>query len=108
GAGGCLTPLVSRSRMFPIRESGDPGQQTTNSSKWPLVSRLRTDPFERADHEEFGYPTWRLDRTFLVAPAGAYVGQWLRSFREFPPRQKPGSSNLSEVMDKLSAPRGSN
>jgi hypothetical protein len=28
------------------------------------------------------------------APAAAYVGQWLQSFREFPPRQKPGSFNL--------------
>jgi arylsulfatase len=74
----------------------------------PKIFNLRTDPFERADHEGFGYPTWRLDRTFLVAPAGAYVGQWLQSFREFPPRQKPGSFNLSEVMDKLSNPRGSN
>ena len=26
-----------------------------------------------------------------------------RSFKEFPPRAKPGSFNLSEVMDKLMA-----
>ena len=31
-------------------------------------------------------------------PAAAYVGQWLQSFREFPPRQKPGSFNLDQVM----------
>ena len=41
-----------------------------------------------------GYPRWYLDHMFAFAPAGAYVGQWLQSFREFPPRQKPGSFNL--------------
>jgi arylsulfatase len=55
-----------------------------------------------------GYSTWRFDRAFLLAPASAYVGQWLQSFREFPPRQKPGSFNLSQVMEKLSSPAGSN
>jgi hypothetical protein len=34
------------------------------------------------------------EHMFLFAPAGAYVGQWLQSFREYPPRQKPGSFNL--------------
>jgi arylsulfatase len=40
---------------------------------------------------------------FLIAPAGAYVGAWLQSFRDFPPRQKPGSFNLSRVMEAVSA-----
>ena len=48
-----------------------------------------------------GYAQWRMDRTFLIAPAGAYVGQWLQSFREFPPRQKPGSFNLDSVMEAV-------
>ncbi len=49
------------------------------------------DPFERAAHENaMGYQRWFLEHMFMIAPAGAYVGQWLQSFREFPPRQKPG------------------
>jgi arylsulfatase len=36
---------------------------------------------------------------FLLAPAGA--GQWLQSFREFPPRMKPGSFSLDRVMEKV-------
>jgi arylsulfatase len=32
------------------------------------------------------------------------VAEWLQSFKEFPPRQKPASFNLDEVMRKLSAP----
>ncbi len=59
------------------------------------------DPFERADHEGIGYTRWRIDRTFVLVPAQAYVGQWLQTFREFPPRQKPGSFSLGDAMDKI-------
>ena len=40
---------------------------------------------------------------FLIAPAGAFVAEWLQSFQEFPPRQKPGSFNLDRVMEKVMA-----
>ena len=58
------------------------------------------DPFERAEDENaMGYQRWYMERMFLIAPAGAYVGEWLQSFQEFPPRQKPGSFNLDRVME---------
>ena len=66
---------------------------------------LRADPFERADRDGMDYGRWRLERAFLVVPAAAYVGQWLQSFKDFPPRQKPGTFNLSQVMEKLTSPR---
>ena len=56
----------------------------------PKLFNLRGDPFERADHEGIGYPRWRIDRAFMLVPAQAYVGQWLQSFVEFPPRMKAG------------------
>jgi hypothetical protein len=60
------------------------------------------DPFERAEEENaMGYQRWYMERMFAIAPAGAYVGQWLQSFREFPPRQKPGSFNLDRVMEAV-------
>ena len=75
----------------------------------PLIENLRMDPFERAEEEGMDYTRWSAERMFVVAPAGAYVGQWLQSFREFPPRQKPGSFNLDRVMEAvISAPKGSN
>ena len=67
----------------------------------PKLFNLRSDPFERADHEGMGYPRWRIDRAFLLAPAGAYVANWMQSFKEFPPRQKPGSFNLERVMEAV-------
>ncbi len=38
---------------------------------------------------------------FLIAPAAAFIGDWRQSFREFPPRQKPGSFNLEPVMQAV-------
>ncbi|SHE56292.1 arylsulfatase [Kaistia soli DSM 19436] len=70
----------------------------------PLLTNLRMDPFERAEEENaMGYQRWYMDRMFAIAPAGAYVASWLQSFRDFPPRQKPGSFNLDRVMEAVSA-----
>jgi arylsulfatase len=38
---------------------------------------------------------------FLMVPAQAIASKWIASFKEFPPRQKPASFNLDEVMDKM-------
>jgi arylsulfatase A-like enzyme len=68
----------------------------------PVLANLRMDPFERARQEDaMGYQRWYMDRMFLIAPAGAFVGQWLQSFKDFPPRQKPGSFNLDRVMETV-------
>jgi arylsulfatase len=70
----------------------------------PLITNLRMDPFERAREENaMGYQRWYMERMFLIAPAGAYVANWLQSFQDFPPRQKPGSFNLERVMEKVMA-----
>jgi arylsulfatase len=70
----------------------------------PKLTNLRMDPFERAEEEHaIGYQRWYLEHMFVIAPAGAYVGQWLQSFKEFPPRQKPGSFNLDRVMEAVTA-----
>ena len=53
------------------------------------------------------YQHWFVEHMFVFAPAGAYVGQWLQSFREFPPRQKPGSFNLDRVMEAVTERHGS-
>ncbi|TWT81399.1 Arylsulfatase [Planctomycetes bacterium CA13] len=69
--------------------------------RMPMVGNLRTDPFERAHKEAIGYGKWQFEHMFAFAPAGAYVGQWLESFKEYPPRQKPGSFNLNNVMEAI-------
>jgi len=77
--------------------------------RWPMVTNLRMDPFERAEDESVAYPVWAVSRMYALAPAAAYVGQWLQSFREFPPRMKPGSFSLDRVMEAVTAShKGSN
>jgi arylsulfatase len=72
--------------------------------RMPQIYNLRSDPFERGDEGIF-YGKWLGDRMFLIVPAQAIVAQWLGSFKDFPPRQKPASFNLDEVMAQLTAPK---
>ena len=36
------------------------------------------------------------------------VGEHLRTFQEFPPRQKPGSFSVDQAMEKLTEQKGDN
>jgi arylsulfatase len=74
----------------------------------PKIFNLRTDPFERADITSNTYYDWLLDHAFLLVPAQTYVGEFLATFKEFPPRQKAASFSLDQVMAKLEAGMGSN
>jgi len=67
----------------------------------PNLYNLRSDPFERGP-DSIEYGDWFAHRGFIIVPAQAAVGQWLASFKDFPPRQKPASFNLDEVMKKMS------
>jgi arylsulfatase len=79
-------------------------QQPFEQLRAPLLTDLRADPFERAEEENaMGFQRWFAERMFAIAPAAAYVGRWLQSFKEFPPRQKPGSFNLDRVMESVTS-----
>ncbi|AML52654.1 arylsulfatase [Falsihalocynthiibacter arcticus] len=70
----------------------------------PSITNLRMDPFERAESEDaMGYQRWWIEHMYIIAPAAAYVGEWLQSFAEYPPRQKPGSFNLDRVMEAVTS-----
>jgi len=86
----------------------DVWQEPFTFLRLPKIFDLRTDPFERADHESIGYAKWRIDRTYLLVPAVAIVSQFLETFRDFPPRQTPASFTIDQVMEKLTAPSGQN
>jgi arylsulfatase A-like enzyme len=67
----------------------------------PKLFNLRSDPFETADHESMDYERWRVEHLFLLVPAQEYVGQFLMTFKEFPPRQKSGSFSVDQVLQSL-------
>ncbi len=77
------------------------------SLRLPKMFNLRTDPYERADVTSNTYYDWVLDHAFLLVPAQDYVGRFLMTFKDYPPRQKAASFNLDEVMRKLQESGGS-
>ncbi len=67
----------------------------------PMIQNLRMDPLERAHEEASGFDEWGANRLFVLVPAQTVVGNFLQTFVEFPPRQKPGSFSLDRVLEKL-------
>ncbi len=72
----------------------------------PLILNLRRDPYERAPLTSNTYYDWLLDHAYLLVPAQAYVGRFLMTFRDYPPRQKAASFSLDQVMEMLQQPGG--
>ena len=73
----------------------------------PHMFNIRSDPFERGP-EGIYYGAFKAEHLFIVVPAAALAAEWLMSFREFPPRMKPGSFSLDRVMEQVTAPAGKN
>ena len=73
----------------------------------PMLTNIRRDPYERAHQTSNTYYDWMLDRVYLYIPAQVYVGKFLATFKEFPPRQKAGSFSIDQVMDKMQTSGGS-
>jgi arylsulfatase len=67
----------------------------------PKLFDLRMDPYERADDSSNTYNDWFIRRVFLLVPAQAMARQFLETFREFPPRQRPDSFNLDGVLRQM-------
>ena len=71
------------------------------SMRAPNIYNLRSDPFERATEDaSMFYGKWMGDRAFLLVPAQAIVGEFLKTFEEFPPRQKPASFSIGDALEK--------
>lgn len=67
----------------------------------PTIIDLMTDPYEYAVDGSIAYEKWMIDRAFLILPAVEKVGIYLSSYKQFPPRQRPASFSIDQVIDKL-------
>jgi arylsulfatase len=67
----------------------------------PKIFNLRTDPYERADITSNMYYEWLIEHLFLLVPVQKIVGDFLATFKEFPPDQKSGSFSVDQVLEKL-------
>ncbi|MGB8628452.1 MAG: arylsulfatase [Xanthobacteraceae bacterium] len=65
---------------------------------------LHADPFERADVTSNTYWDWLIDHAYIAYGAQAYVGNFLATFREFPPSQRAASFTVDQIMDELQKP----
>jgi len=72
----------------------------------PKFYNLRTDPFERADTTSNTYWDWYLSKAYNLLGAQAVVGEFMKTFKDFPPRQKAASFTIEQASDKLSAGAG--
>ena len=65
------------------------------------IFNLRRDPFERADHNSNSYWDWMIDK-----PPQGYLGmattrQFLATFKEYPPSQRPDSWSIKRVKEDM-------
>jgi arylsulfatase A-like enzyme len=67
----------------------------------PKLFNLRSDMYERADTDSNNYNRWWFEHAFVFIPAQAFVGNYLGSFKEFPPSQKSGSFSGDQVLEQL-------
>ncbi len=73
-----------------------------NLHPYAVVFDLRMDPFERAQHDSNTYYEWMEGLIqFIGVPAQAAASKMIASMVAYPPRQKPASFNLDEVMSSL-------
>jgi arylsulfatase len=71
------------------------------TKRLPDLYNLRSDPFERATEDaDMFYAKWKADHAFLLVPAQQIVGEFLQTFKEFPPRQRPASFSIDQALEK--------
>ena len=67
----------------------------------PTRVKLRAAPYERADGTSNTYYDWLLDHIFLLVPAQQYVANFLETFKDYPPRMKPASFSIDQVLETM-------
>jgi hypothetical protein len=68
----------------------------------PKLFNLRADPYERADITSNTYYDWFMSDgagAFLASPA--IVSQFLATFKEYPPSQRPSSFSIDQLVEKM-------
>ena len=67
----------------------------------PLLTNLRQDPYERARDESGSYEKWYVDHIFEFSRGIAITANEMKTFVEFPPRQKPASWSVDAMVTKI-------
>jgi len=70
----------------------------------PLFFNLRMDPYERAQITSNEYWAWSIHKAYLILGAQAIAAAFVDSLKKYPPRQKPQSFNLDQIIERLQQP----
>ena len=76
---------------------------SVHETQVPYLTNLRQDPWERYQKESMAYGNWWGEKTWTLTPSIAVVGQFLQSFKEYPPSQKSASFSVEQALQSLQA-----
>jgi arylsulfatase len=76
-------------------------QEPFTSLRVPYFFNLRTDPYERANITSNTYYDWMIDHVYLLYAGQALVARFMETFNEFPPRMKPASFSVEQIVEKM-------
>jgi arylsulfatase A-like enzyme len=69
----------------------------------PKLYNLRTDPYEFADVTSNTYWDWVLEKGYMTFAGTTIASEFVKTFKEFPPRQKSASFTLDDASEKMAA-----
>lgn len=68
------------------------------STNVPLVTNLRSDPWEKYPDQSMMYARWWGEKLWTMVPAVTLVGGFLQTFKEYPPSQVGGSLSIEKAL----------
>jgi Sulfatase-modifying factor enzyme 1 len=103
---GDLVALRYENRKFVFEEQRVPGTlqvwaEPFTKLRLPKLFDLRADPYERADITSNTYYDWLLSQGYVIVAAQAVIGQFLASFKDFPPSQRAQSFSIDQIVEKM-------
>ena len=67
----------------------------------PKMFDLRSDPYERADITSNTYYDWFMSNAGILYGMLASVGQFLQTFKDYPPSQRPSSFSIDQMVEQM-------
>ncbi|UAN03640.1 arylsulfatase [Achromobacter mucicolens] len=67
----------------------------------PKLFNLRMDPYERADVVSNQYYDWLVKNDYLPLIASMKAGEFLKTFIEYPPSQRPATFSVDQVQEEV-------
>lgn len=101
--GDCMGMRVGRFKIVFAEQRSlglDVWREPLSLLRIPKIFDLCADPFERGE-ESFKYNEWFIENIPFQYVAPPLLMKWLESFKEFPPRQKPASFSIDQVMETM-------